>query len=131
MKKAIYLIALLALIGTNGFSQNDNNKAENILKQSSYHIDLPAYPKAALVVTTLLEETTLTDQEILSVLDEMVANPISVQQQVLTKYHGLPTLIDTGNPEADIENYNKAKTKWIKDNPEKHKKLISSNRSIK
>ncbi len=38
-----------------------------------------------------------------------------------------PTYINTGNPQEDNARYDEAKRKWIKENPEKYKKLAYPN----
>ena len=116
-------MALLALIGSHTYAQQNNNQVTNILIQSSYHVDLPTYPKATLAVELLLEETTFSDQKILSVLDGIVTNPLSVELQVYRKYCGMPVYIDTGNPTIDRKTLNKAKSVWVKENPKKYKRL--------
>jgi hypothetical protein len=36
----------------------------------------------------------------------------------------VPKFVDTGNPEKDNQEYNKAKEKWINENPEKYDRII-------
>jgi hypothetical protein len=127
MKKYIFLIALLASFGTSIVAQSNKLSSESILNQKSYNIDLPTYKKAKLIVDRLLNETTLNEQKIIEILDEMVADPTPVERQILIRFYGLPILIDTGNPQLDQKNYNKAKEEWILKNPKKHQKLMNSN----
>ncbi len=112
-------------------SQEEILLSESILIQKSYHIDLPTYNKAVIIVRRLISETELSEQEIISVLDDMVSNQATITRQFLEMFHGLPVYINTGNPAEDQENYNTLKTAWIENNPDKHRELINSNRSSK
>jgi len=126
--------ALLLTLSTSTFAQGssaaDQALAAKILKEKSYHVDLPTYTKASEIVDRLISETDLKEQEIANVLDDMVADPATVTRQMLVKYHGLPILKNTGNKEKDMADYKKAKTKWVEENPEKYKELIESNRAL-
>ena len=112
-------------------SQEDISLSESILTKKSYHIDLPTYNKAAIIVRRLIAETDLSELEIINMLDNMVANKATVTRQFLELFHGLPVYINTGNPAEDKENYNTLKMAWIENNPDKHQELINANRSSK
>jgi len=134
--KTIFSILTLLLIAnitsfTQDLSQEEILLSESILIQKSYHIDLPTYNKAVIIVRRLISETELPEQEIISVLDDMVSNQATITRQFLEMFHGLPVYINTGNPAEDQENYNTLKTAWIENNPDKHQELINSNRSSK
>lgn len=135
MKTLLSILALLFVINPPSFSQNLSQEesllSESILIQKSYHIDLPTYAKAKLIVDRLVAETSLTELEIKEVLDEMVSSHKSVTRQMLEKFHGLPTFTDTGNPEQDKENYKFAKNEWVDNNPELYQELINSNKTQK
>jgi len=135
MKTIFSILALLFVINTASFGQNLSQEesllSESILIQKSYHIDLPTYAKAKLIVGRLVAETSLTELEIKDVLDEMVSSHKSVTRQMLEKFHGLPTFTDTGNPEQDKENYKFAKNEWVDNNPELYQELINSNKTQK
>ena len=135
MKTIFSILALLFVINTASFgqslSQEESLLSESILTQKSYHIDLPTYNKAVIIVRRLISETELSEQEIISVLDDMVSNQATITRQFLEMFHGLPVYINTGNPAEDQENYNTLKTAWIENNPDKHRELINSNRSSK
>ena len=135
MKTLFSILALLFVINTTSFSQDlsqeDALLSESILTQKSYHIDLPTYNKAAIIVRRLIAETELSEQGIIAILDNMVSNPATVTRQFLEMFHGLPIYINTGNPAADQENYNALKIAWIENNPDKHQELIKSNNPSK
>ena len=114
-----------------GISQEDISLSESILTQKLYHIDLPTYNKAAIIVRRLITETDLSELEILAILDNMVASQASITRQFLERFHGLPVFINTGNPAEDQESYNALKMAWIENNPDKHQELINSNRPSK
>ncbi len=42
-----------------------------------------------------------------------------------------PTLVNTGNPEFDANEYEKQKTDWIKKYPVEYKKMIENSRNSK
>ena len=129
------MLTLLFLANITSFSQELSQEeillSESILIQKSYHIDLPTYNKAVIIVRRLIAETDLSEQGIIAILDDMVSNPATVTRQFLEMFHGLPIYINTGNPAADQENYNALKTAWIENKPDKHQELINSNRSSK
>ena len=134
--KTIFSILTLLLIAnitsfTQDLSQEEILLSESILIQKSYHIDLPTYNKAVIIVRRLISETELPEQEIISVLDDMVSNQATITRQFLEMFHGLPVYVNTGNPTEDQENYTALKTAWIENNPDKHQELINSNRSSK
>ncbi|MBC8475188.1 MAG: hypothetical protein H8D53_01955 [Bacteroidetes bacterium] len=135
MKTIFSILTLLFLANITSFSQDLSQEeillSESILIQKSYHIDLPTYNKAVIIVRRLISETELSEQEIISVLDDMVSNQATITRQFLEMFHGLPVYINTGNPAEDQENYNTLKTAWIENNPDKHRELINSNRSSK
>jgi len=125
------MLTLLFLANITSFSQELSQEeillSESILIQKSYHIDLPTYNKAVIIVRRLIAETDLSEQGIIAILDDMVSNPATVTRQFLEMFHGLPIYINTGNPAADQENYNALKTAWIENKPDKHQELINSN----
>jgi len=134
MKKVIFLLVALACyspIFSQSASQENETLSNNILTQKSYHIDLSTYAKAKLIVDRLISETSLSEQEIIEMLDEMVESRATVTRQFLEKFDGLPTYIDTGNPELDKENYKNAKNSWVENNPVKYQELINSNKPLK
>ena len=135
MKTIFSLITLLFVINTASFSQElsqeDIMLSENILIQKSYHIDLPTYDRAKLIVDHLIKETSLQKQEIIHVLDQMVLSPSSVTKLMLVRFHGLPVYVNTGSPELDKKNYKNAKNDWIENNPSKYQELVNSNTSQK
>jgi hypothetical protein len=131
MKTIFSMLTLLFLANITSFSQELSQEeillSESILIQKSYHIDLPTYNKAVIIVRRLIAETDLSEQGIIAILDDMVSNPATVTRQFLEMFHGLPIYINTGNPAADQENYNALKTAWIENKPDKHQELINSN----
>ena len=135
MKTLFCILILVFVMNTpsfsQGLSQEDISLSESILTQKSYHIDLPTYNKAATIVRRLIAETDLSELEIIAILDNMVANKATVTRQFFELFHGLPVYINTGNSAEDQENYNTLKMAWIENNPDKHQKLIDSNRSSK
>ena len=135
MKTLFCILILVFVMNTPSFgqvlSQEDISLSESILTQKSYHIDLPTYNKAAIIVRRLIAETDLSELEIIDMLDNMVANKATVTRQFLELFHGLPIFINTGNPAEDQENYNTLKMAWIENNPDKHQELINANRSSK
>jgi hypothetical protein len=135
MKTLFSILALLFVANTASFgqslSQEESLLSESILTQKSYHIDLPTYNKAVIIVCRLISETELSEQEIISILDDMVSNPATITRQFLEMFHGLPTCKNTGNPVVDQENYKAAKIAWIENNPDKHRELIDSNNPSK
>ena len=135
MKTLFCILILVFVMNTPSFSQvlsqEDISLSESILTQKSYHIDLPTYNKAAIIVRRLIAETDLSELEIINMLDNMVANKATVTRQFLELFHGLPVYINTGNPAEDKENYNTLKMAWIENNPDKHQELINANRSSK
>ena len=131
MKRHVLLIALMATIGSTIFAQSNQLSSESILEQKSYNVDLPTYKKAKVIVDRLIGEAKLDKKAIIEVLDEMVADPTPVERQILIRFYGLPVFIDSGNPQLDHKNYNKAKEEWIKNNPKKHQKLIDSKNAQK
>ena len=135
MKTIFSILTLLFVANITSFSQDLSQEeillSESILIQKSYHIDLPTYNKAVIIVRRLISETELSEQEIISILDDMVSNPATITRQFLELFHGLPAYIVTGSPAEDQENYNTLKTAWIENNPDKHRELINSNRSSK
>ena len=135
MKTLFCILILVFVMNTpsfsQGLSQEDISLSESILTQKSYHIDLPTYNKAAIIVRRLIAETDLSELEIINMLDNMVANKATVTRQFLELFHGLPVYINTGNPAEDKENYNTLKMAWIENNPDKHQELINANRSSK
>ena len=135
MKTLFCILILVFVMNTSSFSQGlsqeDISLSESILTQKSYHIDLPTYNKAAIIVRRLIAETDLSELEIINILDNIVANKATVTRQFLELFHGLPVYINTGNPAEDQENYNTLKMAWIENNPDKHQELIDSNRPSK
>ena len=135
MKTLFCILILVFVMNTPScsqiLSQEDISLSESILTQKSYHIDLPTYNKAAIIVRRLIAETDLSELEIINMLDNMVANKATVTRQFLELFHGLPVYINTGNPAEDQENYNTLKMAWIENNPDKHQELINANRSSK
>ena len=135
MKTIFSLLTLLFVINTVSFSQElsqeDIMLSESILIQKSYHIDLPTYDRAKLIVDHLIKETSLQKQEIIHVLDQMVLSPSSVTKLMLVRFHGLPVYVNTGSPELDKKNYKNAKNDWIENNPSKYQELVNSNTSQK
>jgi len=135
MKNLFSILILVFVINTAHFSQDlsqeDITLSESILVQKSYHIDLPTYNKATIIVRRLIAETDLSEQEILAILDNMVSNQATITRQFLEMFHGLPVYVNTGNPAEDQESYNTLKMAWIENNPDKHQELINSNRSSK
>lgn len=135
MKTIFSLLTLLFVINTVSFSQElsqeDIMLSESILIQKSYHIDLPTYDRAKLIVDHLIKETSLQKQEIIDVLDQMVVSPSSVTKLMLERFHGLPVYVNTGSPELDKKNYKNAKNDWIENNPSKYQELVNSNTSQK
>jgi hypothetical protein len=135
MKPIFSLLTLLFVINTVSFSQElsqeDIMLSESILIQKSYHIDLPAYDRAKLIVDHLIKETSLQKQEIIDILDQMVVSSSSVTKLMLERFHGLPVYVNTGNPELDKKNYKNAKNEWIENNPSKYQELVNSNTSQK
>ncbi|MDG2226339.1 MAG: hypothetical protein P8L20_01270, partial [Flavobacteriales bacterium] len=135
MKNLFSILILVFVINTAHFSQDlsqeDISLSESILTQKLYHIDLPTYNKAAIIVRRLITETDLSELEILAILDNMVASQASITRQFLERFHGLPVFINTGNPAEDQESYNALKMAWIENNPDKHQELINSNRPSK
>jgi len=135
MKTLFCILILVFVMNTPScsqiLSQEDISLSESILTQKSYHIDLPTYNKAAIIVRRLIAETDLSELEIINMLDNMVANKATVTRQFLELFHGLPVYINTGNPAEDKENYNTLKMAWIENNPDKHQELINANRSSK
>lgn len=135
MKTLFSILILVFVVNTAHFSQElsqeDISLTESILAQKSYHIDLPTYDKAAIIVRRLIAETDLSEQGIIAILDNMVSNQATITRQLLEMFHGLPVYVNTGNPTEDQENYTALKTVWIENNPDKHQELINSNRSSK
>jgi len=135
MKTIFSILTLLLIANITSFSHDLSQEeillSESILIQKSYHIDLPTYNKAVIIVRRLISETELPEQEIISVLDDMVSNQATITRQFLEMFHGLPVYVNTGNPAEDQENYAALKTAWIENNPDKHQELINSNRSSK
>ena len=135
MKTLFCILILVFVMNTPScsqiLSQEDISLSESILTQKSYHIDLPTYNKAAIIVRRLIAETDLSELEIINMLDNMVANKATVTRQFLELFHGLPVYINTWNPAEDKENYNTLKMAWIENNPDKHQELINANRSSK
>ncbi len=135
MKTLFSILILVFVVNTAHFSQElsqeDISLTESILAQKSYHIDLPTYDKAAIIVRRLIAETDLSEQGIIAILDNMVSNQATITRQLLEMFHGLPVYVNTGNPTEDQENYTALKTAWIENNPDKHQELINSNRSSK
>ncbi len=135
--KLILCLIFFSFFSVNALIAQKNNKSdknisqERILEQKSYHVDLPTYKKAKLIIDKLIEETSLSELEIIELLDIMVADPTTVEKQILIRFYGLPVFVDTGNPELDNENYKKAKNDWIKKNPEKYNNLINSKHTQK
>lgn len=133
MKQKVIIPFLICILcfSINLFSQNqaDNNtfnddSIEKILKENSYtSMDLPEYRKAEMIIKKLMEETSLTENEISALLTGMVQDSTPVDMQILIKIYNMPVFIDTGNPVTDQENYNKAKETWIKENPDKYQEL--------
>ena len=76
MKTIFSILTLLLIANITSFSQDLSQEeillSESILIQKSYHIDLPTYNKAVIIVRRLISETELPEQEIISVLDDMV-----------------------------------------------------------
>lgn len=135
MKIISSILALLFITNTVSFgqvlSQEESLLSESILIQKSYHIDLPTYDKAKLLVDRLITETSLQKQEILDVLDQMVSSPSTVTKLMLERFHGLPIYVNTGSPELDKKNYKNAKNEWIENNPDKYQELVKSNTAQK
>ena len=135
MKTLFSILILVFVVNTAHFSQElsqeDISLTESILAQKSYHIDLPTYDKAAIIVRRLIAETDLSEQGIIAILDNMVSNQATITRQLLEMFHGLPVYVNTGNPTEDQESYNTLKMAWIENNPDKHQELINSNRSSK
>ena len=135
MKTIFFLVTLLFVINTDSFSQElsqeDIMLSESILIQKSYHIDIPNYDRAKLIVDHLIKETSLQKQEIIDILDQMVLSPSSVTKLMLVRFHGLPVYVNTGSPELDKKNYKNAKNDWIENNPSKYQELVNSNTSQK
>jgi hypothetical protein len=135
MKTIFSLLTLLFVVNTVSFSQElsqeDKMLSESILIQKSYHIDLPAYDRAVVIVRRLISETELSKQEIISMLDDMVSSPATITRQFLELFHGLPAYIGTGDSVVDQENYIALKTAWIENNPDKYQELIDSNKPSK
>ena len=135
MKTLFCILILVFVMNTPScsqiLSQEDISLSESILTQKSYHIDLPTYNRAAIIVRRLIAETDLSEQNIIEILDSMVSNQATITRQFLEMFHGLPVYVNTGNPAEDQENYNALKMAWIENNPDKHQELINSNRSSK
>lgn len=71
-----------------------------------------------------------TDQSLDNIELERLINEILIQykekQEIIID---LPEYVNTGNPENDNEIYRLKKKEWIKNNPEKYKRLIENNES--
>ena len=131
MKIVIFLIAALvfcAPVYSQTITEADETLSTRILNQKSYHIDAKMFDKATVIVNRLIAETSLSEEGIMSILDEMVSNPTPVMMQFLQRFYDLPVFIDTGNLEVDNENYRIAKNDWIENNPVKYQEAINSNK---
>ena len=93
MKTLFSILILVFVVNTAHFSQElsqeDISLTESILAQKSYHIDLPTYNKAAIIVRRLIAETDLSEQGIIAILDDMVSNQATITRQLLEIFHCL------------------------------------------
>jgi hypothetical protein len=135
MKTLFSILTLLFVTNITSFGQDLSQEemllSESILIQKSYHIDLPTYDKAVIIVRRLISETELSKQEIISMLDDMVSSTSTITRQFLELFHGLPAYIGKGDSVVGQENYKALKTAWIENNPDKYQELIDSNKPSK
>jgi hypothetical protein len=52
---------------------------------------------------------------------------VNPSAQNVDQSNDLPKMINTGNPQKDMDAYEKAKEEWIKNNPEKYNAMKQSN----
>lgn len=73
------------------------------------------------------------DQEKLSRAAKQDAEKGNTPQREITvvDYPGYPKYTVTGNAKQDELNYQEAKMKWIRENPEEYKKLLNKNPEVK
>jgi hypothetical protein len=120
-------ISYVKIIGISDKSQADYITRE-ILKNPVI-LKFSVYEKENISNLIMVEsESSIEDIQIQSLMNDAIVKYKEVEiarQEILVE---MPTYTDTGNPEYDNEIFKKKKDEWIKNNPEKYKKLNELNR---
>ena len=144
MRKAILLINFICFLSLFLYSQNGINSSNN-LNSSKYK---------KVISKESIPYTNKTEKQFVDTTNKLITikgNPHPNQEKNITEnntsqpktrisfenkqdnqiesYPDRPKFIDTGNYDLDIENYENAKTEWIKKHPEEYQEIKKTKKS--